>query len=498
MSLNDMFAQDGDDLSSEILATDISITEPPSMVTDGVEIHEMQVENDDAIVGMESVLAGYGYVYDSIRKSGGMSRAIAQEAMSVNPDFCKNVSPLGGFTTAPTATNLRQSLEELSVGIWAAIAAAVAALGALIYKFVKWVKGRYFSDGDDTLFDADKAKEKDEASTDAGDALSELCSADAKSAGRMAHMSLDELVKKLPEVNGKTEAITKLMEGVDPIVGEILNKGAFYKKVLMISDAMGTWTKEFREATSKLADVVKNSIGENGEVKYDNPKALEFMQRFNEACKNKDNHALRGLIGSSVAVVISGKEYSMSELRSELESDVHNLSDQAPVKFRSIEEIVRLCNEIKRADLSQRINKGFGKESFAMLDKVQDTIHAISARVNSASKSSKSDKDDDASRQAQEDFRAFFKNVSASLSASFNDYVSISTKSIRAFNDAVIYSDKLVCRALVEYAAGVEAVLRDESVPANNEGSSDGMVDKTVMEKLVNLRRKIKLWMHGS
>jgi hypothetical protein len=54
------------------------------------------------------------------------------------------------------------------------------------------------------------------------------------------------------------------------------------------------------------------------------------------------------------------------------------------VKFRSIEEIVRLCNEVKRSDLSARINKGFGKESFELLNKVQEVLNAMSARVNKA------------------------------------------------------------------------------------------------------------------
>jgi hypothetical protein len=76
--------------------------------------------------------------------------------------------------------------------------------------------------------------------------------------------------------------------------------------------------------------------------------------------------------------------------------------------------------------------------------------------------------------------------------------VSISSKVIRAFNDAVVYSDKLVCRALVEYAAGVEAILRDESTPVRDSEDDKGMVSRPVHDKLVALRKRIKLWMHGN
>lgn len=496
MSLNDMFALEGDDLSGDIEATDIAIDDNPAMGENDPEVHAMQIENDDAVESMQSSVESLSYVVDSILSNGGVSRSIAQEAQTAYPDFCSKVAPLNAFTTNVTATNLRSSLEELSVAIWAAIAAAIAALAALIYKFVKWIKNKYFNGDDaDSITDPDRAEAKDEAASSTGDALDELMSADPKTAGRLAHMELGELVKKLPEVNAKYEAIAKLMEGVDPVIGEVLNKGQFYKDVMQISDVMAGWTKELRESAMKFADVVRTSIKDDGTLVYDNPKAKEFMEKFNQAYKDKDMHTMRGLIGSSVALVLGGKEYSITELKNKLESDINTLSDHPPVKFRSIEEIVRLCNEVKRSDLSARINKGFGKESFELLNKVQEVLNAMSARVNKAKASTATN---DEEKRAQEEFRTFFKGVSSTLSTSFNDYVSISSKVIRAFNDAVVYSDKLVCRALVEYAAGVEAILRDESTPVRDSEDDKGMVSRPVHDKLVALRKRIKLWMHGN
>ena len=77
-------------------------------------------------------LEALGLLYDDIVSAGGMSRRFAEQAQGLVPSM--EGIPLGYFPQLPSMPRLRPSLEEMSKGMIAAIAAAAAALIAIIYK----------------------------------------------------------------------------------------------------------------------------------------------------------------------------------------------------------------------------------------------------------------------------------------------------------------------------------------------------------------------------
>lgn len=79
-------------------------------------------------------------VFTALQEQGGMSRAVAQEAALILPGFCKGARPTE-FTELPSMQNYKTALEELSLGMAAAIAAGFAALALILNKFISWLFG---------------------------------------------------------------------------------------------------------------------------------------------------------------------------------------------------------------------------------------------------------------------------------------------------------------------------------------------------------------------
>ena len=72
---------------------------------------------------------------ETIVRTGGMSKSLAEEAMLICPTFDKDRS-LATYTTAPTGQHYRVAVEEISLGIAAAAAAALGAILALLLKAI--------------------------------------------------------------------------------------------------------------------------------------------------------------------------------------------------------------------------------------------------------------------------------------------------------------------------------------------------------------------------
>lgn len=79
-------------------------------------------------------------VQASLESFGGINKQFALEASALLPGF-KSRFPIGGFTSEKSSLGYRPAMEEISLGIAAAIAAAAAAAIALIIKFLKWCFG---------------------------------------------------------------------------------------------------------------------------------------------------------------------------------------------------------------------------------------------------------------------------------------------------------------------------------------------------------------------
>lgn len=97
------------------------------------------------ITSFEHRFEDLGRLADDIQRSGGMNQNFAMEAERLSPGFLSEQVPLGYYSKDTSATRLKVSLEEISKGMWALIAAGIAAALALVYKLIKWFTGR----GDD-------------------------------------------------------------------------------------------------------------------------------------------------------------------------------------------------------------------------------------------------------------------------------------------------------------------------------------------------------------
>lgn len=106
-------------------------------------LHELGLEAT-AIALEESLdkLNGLARRIESVR---GVSQSMALEAQQVMPGFLSPTRPLGFFSTTPSKSQYRVSLEEISRGMWAAIAIGIAAAFTAVITLIFEMVG-----GDDT------------------------------------------------------------------------------------------------------------------------------------------------------------------------------------------------------------------------------------------------------------------------------------------------------------------------------------------------------------
>lgn len=90
-------------------------------------------------LGLESVAIALEESLDKLNRlsnrmevARGVSQGMAMEAEQLMPGFLKPNRPIGYFSTTPSKSQYRVSLEEISKGMWSAIAVAIAAAFAAV------------------------------------------------------------------------------------------------------------------------------------------------------------------------------------------------------------------------------------------------------------------------------------------------------------------------------------------------------------------------------
>lgn len=136
MGLNDGNELDHE-LKNEDLFHDVTAGEWPEL--------EAEVK---LVVAYEDQIHDLSALADDIEKLGGINQDFVLEAERLVPGILvSDKVPLGFYSVSTSATRYKVSLEEVSKGIWALIAAGVAAALAVVYKLYKWFTGDS-SDGD--------------------------------------------------------------------------------------------------------------------------------------------------------------------------------------------------------------------------------------------------------------------------------------------------------------------------------------------------------------
>lgn len=127
----------------------------------GFEIDEVEFFKDGAIAGefpelkeeinlmisTESLVVDLLSLQSRIRINKGMTRNMGMELLEMIPTLESHTS-VRHFTEQLSGIGVETSLEAIDFKLWGIIAAAVAFIGGLIYKFRKWMTGN--SDGKDT------------------------------------------------------------------------------------------------------------------------------------------------------------------------------------------------------------------------------------------------------------------------------------------------------------------------------------------------------------
>lgn len=130
-----MGLNDGNELDNELTNEDLFHD-----VTAG-EMPELEAEVK-LVVAYEHQIHDLRALADDLERVGGINQDFVMEAERLLPGvLVSDKVPLGFFSVSTSATRYRMSMEEVTKGIWALIAAGIAAALAVIYKLYKWFTG---------------------------------------------------------------------------------------------------------------------------------------------------------------------------------------------------------------------------------------------------------------------------------------------------------------------------------------------------------------------
>lgn len=119
------------------------------------------VDYNQHLVGLEASLESFALadrlsdLVIRVHHDGGMSRQIALEAFSVLPHLGEKYTA-NQFTITPTQIGM-EAVDGMEVAKYGAIAVGAAALAALIWKIIKWIRGLIAGDEDASSEDLGKA-----------------------------------------------------------------------------------------------------------------------------------------------------------------------------------------------------------------------------------------------------------------------------------------------------------------------------------------------------
>lgn len=102
-------------------------------------LHDLGLK--EIAVALEQSLARLDGLADRMTAVRGVSQSMALEAQEVMPGFLNKKRPVGFFTVSPSQTQYRVSLEEISRGMWSAIAIGIAAAFAAVIGLIMGLVG---------------------------------------------------------------------------------------------------------------------------------------------------------------------------------------------------------------------------------------------------------------------------------------------------------------------------------------------------------------------
>lgn len=275
---------------------------------DAVQLLEPFSADDQAqmLVTLEARLIDLQDLAEEIEATQGMSQDFAMEALRILPDVL-SAKP-SHFSKSPSATRLKVSLEEITTGVWALIAAAAAAIIGIIYKLYKWIAGDKSSDGEANAAgisaaadkgekEMEKQKEVAEATSEAlveaadsvKDAAAELHGKgieisdkaiqgqrSAEGDKKVRYTDFDHLIEKLLTDTNKYELAKKFLESNDPLFHDIIKVGEYTKMAEDAGVALLTLKDAIETKLKLLEGILKNDLNSHRAVdEWKNNETLE-------------------------------------------------------------------------------------------------------------------------------------------------------------------------------------------------------------------------------
>ena len=237
-SLNDWaFESDTKEVNTEAFKIGDDAEEEVSL-EDQIQIEKDLSDTVEFIKATEVRVDDMFRIKEHIERTGGMCRAVAEEAALVLPDFNKN-RPLNSYTIYPTGQHYKVAIEEISLGIASAIAAAIAALIALTIKIFDWVGSGGSSGGGGGR---SRGSSKD----------------DPKKAAKGAEERVERQSEELGII--LTDLASESIRDIGRLIKEIMNSGI----VAVIDDK----DYRFSSKNTKELEVILDSVRASKEVKF--------------------------------------------------------------------------------------------------------------------------------------------------------------------------------------------------------------------------------------
>lgn len=318
------------------------------------------------IQSLESHVDDLMYLLGDIRKSHGMTKSFAMEAQRLIPGFDSG-TPLGYYTNAPTATRLNVSLEELTNGMMAAIAAIAAAVIAMIWKLYRWLSGTKSdrsSSGAPSSSAAAAALTKTatdikavaDHSKETLDSLKELPASDVPipdgKGGHDTESQWTRLILSVGKLHGREKDYEEFFSNPDPFNYDIATNGPF-----------STLTRKIGKAVPAIVVAMDLRI-----KLLEKARDIDLSGPFNLNEEMQSKLTLSS-VEKSPEIEIDGKKYTLPEL-AELVTDTRRAAaSNTKVKRISFEEYLEGVHKTASDSGYTNFFQVMG-HSFAMFDEI--------------------------------------------------------------------------------------------------------------------------------
>ena len=270
-------------------------------------------QESQEIISLESRIEDLIYLASDIAKSAGMNQAFAMEAEKLLPGF--GGVPIGYYSNDTTATRFKVSLEEISKGIWALIAAGIAFVIAIIAKLFGFFSGKKdkgtVKDAEEAIDavvkdiaeDEKKIKEAEIKIKKADSIFSNVGFYIFDSEGKAFHCaSLQIAVDRMLNGELRHSRAKEFLAFTNPIHHDLITFGEYSKAAVMLGERMRSINDVFKLKLDELTSVINENIGSTS-----NSEELMSLRSLNA-------------INKPIEINVYGKQMTLSEAAGHLRS----------------------------------------------------------------------------------------------------------------------------------------------------------------------------------